>query len=79
MQPQSTLVWTQGRVELHSVTPVDGHTSIILFVGDSELDDPLWDLNDGECATVLWVLDEERLEGGGDLVDGLQSAPALAL
>lgn len=69
--PEATLVRTQGRVELDTVTPVDGNRSVVALPSDAELDDTLGDLHHGECLAVLGVLLQERLEGRGDLVDGL--------
>lgn len=59
MQSETTLVWTEGRVELDSVTPVDGDGTVISLPGDSEGDDSLWDLDDLEGSSVLWLLLEE--------------------
>ena len=56
VETETTLVRTEGRVELDSVTSVDGNGSVITFPGDSELDDSLWDLNDGEGSSVFWLL-----------------------
>ena len=72
--PETTLVRAQRRVELHTVTPVDGDRAIVALPSDAELDDALGDLHHGERLAVLGVLLEEGLEGRGDLVHGLSSA-----
>lgn len=59
MQSETTLVWTEGRVELDSVTPVDGDGTVISLPSDSEGDDSLWDLDDLEGSSVFWLLLEE--------------------
>lgn len=64
MQPQSSLVRTQSRVVLHSVTPVDLELTLVVLPGDSELDDTLGDLDDGEGFSVFGVLGEEGLLQG---------------
>jgi hypothetical protein len=56
VETKTSLVRTESRVELDSVTSVDGDGSIIPFPGDSELDDSLRDLNDGERSSVLGLL-----------------------
>lgn len=71
VETETTLVRAESRVELDTVTAVNGDGAVITLPGDTELDDTLGDLNDGEGTTVLGVLLEEGLEGGGDLVDGL--------
>jgi hypothetical protein len=73
VQSETTLVRTEGRVELDSETPVDGNSSIIPLPGDSEVDDSLGNLDNVKSTSVLWVLLEERLKGRGDLVDRLDS------
>jgi hypothetical protein len=74
VESETTLVWTQSRVELDSETPVDGDRSIVSLPNDSEVDDSLRNRDDLKCPTVVWVLDEEWLEGRGDLMDSLLSA-----
>lgn len=69
--PETTLVRAQRRVELDTVTPVDGDRPVIALPGNAELDDTLGDLDNGERLAVLGVLLEEGLEGRGNLVHGL--------
>lgn len=59
MESQTTLVRTQGRVELHTVTLVDLQLALVIFPDDSELDDTLRDSRDLEGSAVLRVLCEE--------------------
>jgi hypothetical protein len=63
VQTETALVRTESRVELDSETAVDGDREVVALPGDSELDDTLGDLDDGEGATVVGVLLEEL--GGG--------------
>ena len=46
VQSETTLVRTEGRVELDSETPVDGDRSVIPLPSNSEVDDSLRDLDD---------------------------------
>lgn len=59
VQTETALVRTESRVELDSETAVDGDREVVALPGDSELDDALGDLDDGEGAAVLGVLLEE--------------------
>jgi hypothetical protein len=59
VQSQTTLVRTEGRVELDSVTSVDGDRTVISLPADSELDDSFGDLDDGEGSSVLGLLLQE--------------------
>jgi hypothetical protein len=63
VQTETALVRTESRVELDSETAVDGDREVVALPGDSELDDTLGDLDDGEGAAVVGVLLEEL--GGG--------------
>lgn len=69
MEPKSTLVRAQGRVELHSVASVDAQHALVVLPGDAELQDTLWDGHDLEGGAVLGVLLEEGavFEGAGQL------------
>jgi hypothetical protein len=71
VESETALVRAESRVVLHSVASVDGDGSIVLLPRDSELDDSLGDLDNGEGSSVLGLLLQERLKGGGDLVEGL--------
>ena len=59
MESQSSLVWTQCRVELHTVSAIDLDLALVIFPGDSELDDPLGNGGDLESGLVLGILLEE--------------------
>jgi hypothetical protein len=69
VETETALVWTEGRVELDSVTTVDLWLSLVVLPDNAELNDALWDRGNGERLSVLWVLLEERgvLEGGCEL------------
>lgn len=66
VQPQSSLVGAQSRVVLYSVTSVDLELTLVVLPGDSELDDTLGNLDDGEGFSVLGVLGEEGLLRGSN-------------
>lgn len=59
MEAQTTLVGAQGRVELHTVAPVDLEVVVVVLPHDAELDDALGDGGDLERVAVLGVLLEE--------------------
>jgi hypothetical protein len=61
VQPQTSLVRSQSRVVLNPVSSVDLELTLVVLPSDSELDDSLGDLDDGEGFTVLGVLGEEGL------------------
>lgn len=67
VQTETSLVWTESRVELDSVSAVDLDLVLVIFPDDTELDDAFWDGGDLEGFLVFWVLLEEGrvLEGGG--------------
>lgn len=69
MEPKSTLVRAQGRVELHSVASVHAQLAVVVLPGDAELHDTLGDGHDLEGGAVLGVLLEEGavFEGAGQL------------
>lgn len=69
VQTKTTFVWTEGGVELDSVSTVDLDLVVVVFPDDTELDDAFWDGGDLEGFLVFWVLLEEGrvLEGGGQL------------
>lgn len=71
MESETTLVRTQGRVELNSVTTVDLDLSLVVFPGNSELDDSFRDLDNLEALGVFRVLLQERGEGTFDFRQGL--------
>ncbi|KAH3669592.1 hypothetical protein OGATHE_002404 [Ogataea polymorpha] len=73
VQSQTSLVWTQSRVELDSVTSVDLDIALVVLPGDSELDDSLWNRDNRNHLLVFWVLLEQSrlLEGGVQFVEGL--------
>jgi hypothetical protein len=69
MESQSSLVWTQSRVELHTVSTVDLDLVLVIFPDDTELDDAFGNGDDLEGGLVLWLLLEEGavFEGGDKL------------
>jgi hypothetical protein len=46
MEAESSLVRTEGGVELDTITALDMWLSMVVFPDDAELDDSLWDLKD---------------------------------
>ena len=73
MKAKAALVWTQGRVKLDSVAPIDLHFTFIIFPGHAELDETFWNGGDGEGSTIFGFLLEEGgvFERGGQFVQGL--------
>jgi hypothetical protein len=59
MQTQSAFVWTESRVELHTVALVDVALPLIILPDHTELDDALGNRDDLEGLFVLWVLLED--------------------
>lgn len=71
VQSETTLVWTEGRVELHTVTYVDFDFTVVIFPWNAELDDTLRDLNDTQSSFVFWLLFEKWSKGCFDFVESL--------
>ena len=73
MEPQATLVGTESRVELNTVTPVDVELSLVVLPDNTELDDTLRNGNNGKALLKLGVNLEELggLESGDKLAVGL--------
>lgn len=69
MKTETTLVRTEGRVVLDTVTTVDLDLVLVVLPDDTELDDALGDGGDLESTLVLGVLLEESrvLQGRGKL------------
>lgn len=61
MESKTTLVGTQGRIELYTVSSVDLDLALVVFPDHAELDDPFRDGCDFEGGLVFWVF----LEQGG--------------
>ncbi len=59
MESQPSLVGSQRRVELYTISAVDLDLALVIFPGDSELDDTLGDRSDFESSLVFGVLLEE--------------------
>lgn len=59
MEAESTLVRAQGRVELDTEAAIDLDLAFVVFPGNSELDDSLWDSSDLESLLVLRLLLKE--------------------
>jgi len=55
MEAKSSLVWTESRVELNTITAVDLKLSLIVLPNYTELNDTLWDGNDWETGAKLWL------------------------
>ncbi len=69
MEPKTTLVRSQGRIKLYTVSSIDLNLILIVFPDDTELDDTLRDGGDLEGGAVFGVLLEQGgiLEGRGKL------------
>jgi hypothetical protein len=69
METETSLVGTESRVELNTVSTVYLDLVLVIFPDDTELDDAFWDGGDLESFLVFGVLLEEGgvLEGGGQL------------
>jgi hypothetical protein len=69
VKSQTTLVGTEGGVELDTVTAVDLALALVIFPDDTELNNALGNGGDLESLLVLGVLLEEGavLEGGDQL------------
>lgn len=59
MESESTLVWSQGRVELHTVSPIDLDLAFVIFPHDTELNDPFRNRYNLQSCLVFWVLGKE--------------------
>lgn len=59
VEAKATFVWSQGRVELHTISPVDLHLSLVVLPDDSKLYDSFRDGSDFEGGLVFRVLLEE--------------------
>ena len=69
VESKTTLVGTQGRVELDTISSVDLHLSLVILPNHSELDHSFRDGSDLEGGLVFGILLEERgvFEGGNEL------------
>jgi hypothetical protein len=69
VEAKTALVRAESRVELHTETSVDLNFALVVFPGDSELEDTLWNGCDFERGLVLRILFEETgvLQGRGQL------------
>lgn len=65
MEPKSSLVWSQCRVELHTVSAVYLHLALVVLPDNTELDHSLRDGSNLKGGLVFGVLLEEGgvLEG----------------
>ena len=65
MEPKTSLIWTQGGIELHTVPSVDLDLSLVILPDDTELNDSFGNGGDLEGGLVFGVLLEEGgvLEG----------------
>jgi hypothetical protein len=73
METKTTLVGTEGRVELDTVTTVELELTRDVFPNNTELNDTLRNLNDFQAASQVRVDLEELgvLEAGDELTDSL--------
>ena len=69
MKAKTSFVWTQSGIELHTISPVDLHLSLVIFPDHSELDHPFRDGSDLEGGLVFGILLEEGgvFEGRNEL------------
>ena len=56
MEPESALVRTKCRVELHTVSSIHLQVAFVIFPGDSELDNTLWNRCNFKRLLVLRIL-----------------------
>ncbi len=79
VETETTLVGTEGRVELNTVSTVDLSLEVVVLPDNAELDDTLGDGDDLEGGAVLGVLLEEGgvLKGGDKLWGMLVTAIAI--
>ena len=65
MEAKATFVWAQGGIELHTISPVDLHLSLVVLPDYSKLYDSFRDGSDFEGSLVFGVLFEKGrvLEG----------------
>ena len=75
MESQTTLVWAQSRVELHTVSAIDLADSLVVLPDDAELNHTLRDLDDIKSLLILGVRLEERLKRLSELVESLEISP----
>jgi hypothetical protein len=59
METKASLVWSEGGVELDTVSTVDLGLELVVLPNYSELNDTLWDGNDLEGGLVFGVLFKE--------------------
>jgi hypothetical protein len=69
VESETTLVWTKGGIELHTVSTVYLDLALVIFPGDTELNYSLRDGGNNQCLLVLWVLLEKAgvFDGGRKL------------
>ena len=59
VEAKATFVWAQGGIELHTISPVDLHLSLVVLPDYSELYDSFGDGSDFESRLVFGILFEE--------------------
>ena len=59
VEPQTSLVRSEGRVELHTITTIDLHLALVVLPHHTELDDSLWNGSDLESSLVFGVFLEQ--------------------
>ena len=59
MEPESSFIRSQSRIELHSVSPVNLHLSLIVLPDHTELDDAFRNGSNLQGSLVLGIFLEE--------------------
>lgn len=59
VKAETSFIGAQGRIELHTVSSIDLHLSLVVFPDNSELYDSFWNGSDLEGSLVFGVLFEE--------------------
>ena len=72
MEPETSFVGPQGRVELDTISSVDLHLSLVILPNHSELDHSFRDGSDLEGGLVFGILFEKRgvFQGRNELCCG---------
>lgn len=60
MESEPSLVWSERRVELYTISAVDLYLSFVVLPRDTELDNTFWDGGNLKGFLVLGMLLEER-------------------
>ena len=60
METKSSFIWSQSRVELHSVAPVDLYFSLVVLPDDTELYNAFRDRSNLQSLLIFRIFLEER-------------------